>query len=128
MPKKPYSYEFLEGLANEMKVNPKNCCHFGQGIYTATSSSGDILNINDMFPFPRTTSRGISPIDETSYAGWANGIAAAGMVAVTRFPSMANLIAAEHIYNNAAKLNYMTGGQVKQAIVFIMDGAYRQPG
>jgi acetoin:2,6-dichlorophenolindophenol oxidoreductase subunit beta len=128
MSKKPYAYAFLEGLANEMKANPKICYHVGQGSYTATSSTGEILNINAMFPFPRTTTRGTSPIDETSYAGWANGIAAAGMVAVTRFPSMANLIAAEHIYNNAAKLHYMTGGHVDQAIVFIMDGAYRQPG
>lgn len=128
MPKKPYAYALLEGLANEMKANPKIVCHFGQGGYTATSSTGEVLNVNALFPFPRTIPRGISPIDESSYAGWANGIAAAGMVAVTRFPSMAGLIAAEHIYNNAAKLNYMTGGQVKQAVVFLMDGAYRQPG
>jgi len=128
MSKKPYVYAELEGLAQEMQANPKICVNFGQGTYTATNLEGKVLNVATMFPFPRTMPRYINAIDETSYAGWASGMAAAGMVAVIRFPSMAGLIAAEYIYNNIAKLNYMTGGTVKQAVVLIMDGAYRQPG
>ncbi len=128
MSKKPYVYAILEGVAQEMQANPKICANFGQGTYTATDLTGKVLNLGTMFPYPRTLVRPQNPIDEGWYAGWSNGMAAAGFTTLARFPSMAGLIAAEYIYNNIAKLNYMTGGQVKQACVLWMDGAYRQPG
>lgn len=128
MSKKPYAYAILEGVAQEMKANPKLCCNFGQGDYTATSLTGDILNLNKEFPFPRTLPRHMNPIDESWYAGWCNGMSAAGFPTLARFPNMAGLIATEYVYNNIAKAHYMTGGQIPQAVVLWMDGSNRRVG
>ena len=128
MSKKPYAYAILEGVAQEMRANPKLCVNFGQGDYTATSLTGDILNLNKEFPFPRTLPRHMNPIDEEWYAGWANGMAAAGFSALARFPNMAGLIATEYVYNNIAKAHYMTGGQIAQSVVLWMDGSNRRLG
>lgn len=128
MSKKPYSYAILEGVAQEMRANPKLCVNFGQGDYTATSLTGDVLNLNKEFPYPRTLPRHMNPIDEGWYTGWCNGMAAAGFSALARYPNMAGLIATEYVYNNIAKLHYMSGGQIQQSVVLWMDGSNRRVG
>jgi pyruvate dehydrogenase E1 component beta subunit len=125
---KPIAYAMLEGLAQEMEANPKLHVNFGQASHVASDPSGAALDVSKMFPFPRTITRAIAAIDEGSYAGWASGMAAAGFPAVIRFPSMAQFIAFEYVYNNIAKLRYMTGGQVTQPIVLWFDGSRRSEG
>lgn len=128
MSKKPFGYATLEAVAQEMRRNPKLCVNFGQGDYTATSLTGEVLNLHKEFPFPRTIPRHMSPIDEGWYAGWSNGMAAAGFSTLARFPNMAGLIATEYVYNNIAKLHYMSGGAIGQNCVLWMDGSNRRLG
>jgi pyruvate dehydrogenase E1 component beta subunit len=128
MAKKPYAYALLEGLAQEMKRDSTICVNFGQGAELATLATGEILNVAEMFPSPRTISGDVSPIDEQFYVGWCAGMAAAGMKAVTRLPNMAHMVAFEIVWSQVAKMHYGSGGQVNQPVIIWIAGPSRQNG
>ncbi|HEX9075602.1 MAG TPA: transketolase C-terminal domain-containing protein [Anaerolineae bacterium] len=128
MAKKPFAYAALEGIRQEMKSNPKLSVCFGQGTNTATSMTGDIIDLQDEFKGPRVLTDETQPIDEGWYAGWASGMAVAGNPTLFFLPHMAHLVATETIYSNIAKLGYGSGGGIKQPVTIWVNGAYRQIG
>lgn len=125
---KPKAYAILEGLAQEMEANPELHVNFGQTGHVASLPTGEVLDVNQLFPYPRTIIRAISPIDEGWYAGWGSGMAASGVPVVVAFPSMAQYIACEYIFNNISKLHHMTGGQAGQPVVLWMTASRRREG
>lgn len=128
MPKKPYAYAILEGLAQEMRKDP-NLCHCFEFAYpVATLPTGEVLNLIQEFGTPRTSGRWGWPIDEAWYAGWATGMGASGMPVVARIPYQAEVFCVEFIYNQIGKLRSMTGGQAGMPIVLWIGGAGRRQG
>ncbi len=127
MAKKPFSYAMLEGIAQEMRKNPLLSV-IAQGGLTASLPTGEVLDLSKEFPGPRTSGTWGWPIDEAWYAGWGHGMAAAGVPAIVHLPYMSCLIPLEYIFNNVAKLPYMSGGQVSQKVVLWIDGAARVKG
>jgi len=128
MAKKPFAYAVLEGVRQEMRSSPKLVACFGQGTSTATSPSGDVIDLQKEFAGPRVLTDETQPIDESWYAGWASGMAAAGHPVLFFLPHMADLVATETIYSNIAKLGYGSGGQVRQPVTIWVNGPYRQDG
>src|SRR5574342_111125 len=98
MPKKPYAYAILEGLAQEMRRDPNlsHCYEFAYPI--STLPTGEVLNLSKEFGTPRTSGRWGWPIDEAWYAGWATGMAASGVPVVARIPYQAEVFCVEFIY------------------------------
>jgi pyruvate dehydrogenase E1 component beta subunit len=127
MAKKPFSYAVLEGIRQEMRRTPKLSACFGQGTNTATTPAGDVIDLQKEFA-GRVLTDDTQPIDESWYAGWASGMAAAGNPVLFFLPHMADLVATETIYSNIAKLGYGSGGQVRQPVTIWVNGPYRQDG
>jgi acetoin:2,6-dichlorophenolindophenol oxidoreductase subunit beta len=127
MPKKPYAYAQLEGVAQEMRADKNLCFYWEYGDPVATLPTGEIINIAKEFGIPRTSGRGWA-IDESWIAGVAIGLAASGMPCICRFPAMAQIYAMEFIYNQAGKLRHMTGGQANMPLVMWVDGGSRTRG
>lgn len=71
--------------------------------------------------FPKYGHRRVvdAPITEAGFAGIATGAAMAGLRPIVEFMTMSfSILALDQIINHAAKVHYMTGGQVTCPIVF----------
>lgn len=71
--------------------------------------------------FPKYGTRRVvdAPITEAGFAGIATGAAMAGLRPVVEFMTMSfSILALDQIINHAAKVHYMTNGEVKCPIVF----------
>lgn len=127
MPKKPYAYAQFEGLAQEMRSN-KLLCHFYEYAYpAAVGPTGDVLDLGREFGAPRTSGKGFA-IDEAWYIGCATGAAIYGVPVVLHLPAMTTTFCTEFIFNQAAKIRHMTGGQGSCPIVIWQDAAGRTYG
>ncbi|MBM3774007.1 MAG: transketolase [Acidobacteria bacterium] len=127
MPRKPYAYAQLEGVAQEMRRNKEMVYFYEYQVPVATLPSGEILDLVKEFGPDRTSGRGWA-IDESWIAGAAIGVAAAGSPAIARLPAMATTFALEYIYNQAGKLRSMTGGQASMPFVLWQDAGGRSKG
>ncbi len=128
MPKKPYAYAILEGLAQEMRKDPNLCHCYEYAMPVATLPTGEILDLRQEFPFPRTSGQWGWPIDEAWYAGWATGMGASGMPVVAKFPYQAEVFMVEFVVNQIGKIRSMTGGQAGMPIVLWILGSRRGQG
>jgi len=125
MAKKPFSYAWLEGVAQEMRTN-KNVCYVGQlNIPTATLPTGEVIDLAKEFGTVRTVR---APIDEDLNVNMSIGAAMAGLKMVTAIPSMVPWWGMEFIANQAGSLRLMTGGQANTSFVLIVQGASRVGG
>ena len=125
MAKKPFSYAWLEGVAQEMRTN-KDVCYIGQlNIPTATLPTGEVLDLAKEFGTIRTVR---APIDEDLNVNMSIGAAMAGLKMVTAIPSMVPHWGMEFIKNQAGSLRLMTGGQANTSFVLILQGASRVGG
>lgn len=127
MAKKSYTYAQLEGVAQEMRVNPDMVFFYEYQVPIATLPTGEVLDLAKEFGSLRTSGRGW-PIDETWIVGAAIGAAAAGSKAIARTPTMAPIFAIEFVQNQAGKIRSMTGGQASMPFVLWQDGAGRSRG
>src|SRR5215212_5033959 len=114
MPNITYAQALNEALREEMRVDPRvflmgeDIGHHG-GIFRVTK---DLI---DEFGADRVRD---TPISESSFVGLGIGAALAGMRPVVELLFMDfALVAADQIINQAAKLRYMSGGQVEVPIV-----------
>ncbi len=127
MAKKPYAYVQLEAVALEMRKTKDMVFFYEYERPTATSPSGEVLDLVKEFGEVRTSGRGWA-IDESWLVGAAVGVAAAGSPAIVRLPSMTTIFAIEYIYNQAGKLRSMTGGQASMPFVLWQGGGSRTKG
>src|ERR1700689_431131 len=106
----PYIAAIMEGLAEEMARDPK-VIYYGQDV--APNDDHDLVKA-----FGRDRIR-VSPISETAEIGMAVGAALAGYRPVVEL-LMAEfmLVAMNQVVNEAPRLRYMSGGQVKVPVVF----------
>jgi len=127
MPKKPYHYAQLEGVAQEMRTRPDMVFFYAYQTPTAALPTGEVLDLVKEFGTVRTSGRGW-PIDEHWIAGAAIGAACAGSPSIARIPSMAPIYVIEYVQNQAGKIRSMTGGQASMPFVLWQDGAGRTRG
>lgn len=127
MPKKPYAFAQLEGVAQEMRKNKEMVFFYEYETPIATSPTGEVLDLIKEFGTLRTSGKGWA-IDEQWLVGSAIGVAAAGAPAIVRIPSMCTIYAIEYIYNQAGKLRSMTGGQASMPFVLWQGGGSRSKG
>ncbi len=101
-----------EALREEMR---RDSTVFIMGIDVVTGSFGKLLGLADEFGAARVRN---TPISESAFCGAAVGAAATGMrpIAEVMFSSFA-YVAMDQICNQAAKLRYMTGGQLNLPLV-----------
>jgi pyruvate dehydrogenase E1 component beta subunit len=102
-----------EALREEMR---RDAAVFVMGEDVVTGSFGKLLGLADEFGPQRVRN---TPISESAFVGAAIGAAATGMrpVAEIMFSSFA-YVAMDQLCNQAAKLRYMTGGQISLPIVY----------
>jgi acetoin:2,6-dichlorophenolindophenol oxidoreductase subunit beta len=102
-----------EALREEMHRDPSV---FLMGIDLATGSFGKLLGLIDEFGPQRVRN---TPISESAFAGAAIGAAATGMrpIAEIMFSNFF-YVAMDQICNQAAKLRYMSGGQISLPLVY----------
>ena len=127
MAKKSYYCAQLEGVAHEMRADPKMVFYYEFQAPTTALPNGEILNLAKEFGNLRTSGVGW-PIDEQWIVGAAIGAAAAGSKAIARIPTMAAIYAIEYVQNQAGKIRSMTGGQASMPLVLWIDGAGRTRG
>lgn len=120
MAKKSWAYAQYEGLAAEMKANPKVCHYYEYAFPSAVSPDGVVLDLRKEFGDLRTSGLGW-PIDEAWYVGAATGAAMNGMIPVVRLPSMTMLFNVDYVFNQLGKLRHMTGGQASNPVVIWQD-------
>ena len=125
---KPYAYAQLEGVAQEMRKNKDLTYYWEYATPVATKPNGEIINIPKEFGGMPRTSGGGWAIDEQWIVGAATGVAAAGLPCICQITSMAQIYPIEYIYNQAAKLRHMTGGQATMPLVIWVDGGSRTRG
>ncbi len=109
-----------EALREEMRRDPTV---FIMGEDVATGSFGKLVGLYDEFGPARVRN---TPISEAAFCGAAIGAAATGMRPVVEimFASFA-YVAMDQLCNQAAKLRYMTGGQLELPIVYrLMYGVF----
>lgn len=126
MPKKPYAYAVLEGVAQEMRKD-KSMCFIYQSGGSATTPTGDVLNLWREFGIPRTSGVGW-PLDEAWYVGCATGLALSGVPVVVNLPSMTTVFPFEFIFQQVSKAHYVTGGTATVPMVIWIAGAGRTAG
>jgi pyruvate/2-oxoglutarate/acetoin dehydrogenase E1 component len=102
-----------EALREEMRRDPSV---FIMGVDVVTGSFGKLVGLVDEFGPERVRN---TPISESAFCGAAIGAAAAGMrpIAEIMFSSFA-YVAMDQLCNQAAKLRYMTGGQLSLPLVY----------
>lgn len=129
MAKKPFKYAWVEGLAQEMRKNPKVSCIFQLSVPVVTLPTGEVIDLAQEFGNDLTTYRTVvAPIDEDFNVGTGSGAALAGCPMVVEIPSMTSTFNAEHIFNEISKLRLMTGGQANFPMVIVIDMAARVEG
>ena len=129
MAQKPYAYATLEAIALMMREYPDMVYIYEYAQPVATLPDGTILNVAREFGPVRTSGeKGGWALDEPWYVGCATGIAATGVRAVARLPSMTTTIALEYIFNQVGNFRMMTGGQAELPMVVWIDGAGRTRG
>jgi acetoin:2,6-dichlorophenolindophenol oxidoreductase subunit beta len=114
MPQKRFIHALREGLAEEMRRDPTV---FVMGEDVEIGVFGVSRGLRDEFGAARVRN---TPIAEQVIVGAALGAAAGGMRPVADL-MMANFsyLAMEPFANQAAKLHYMTGGQIRMPAVFL---------
>ena len=127
MPNKSYAYAQIEAIALEMRADPNMVYFYEMGPKSATSPTGEVLDLAAEFGHIRTSGQGW-PIDEQWIACTAIGVAASGSKAVANIPFMTSLYPIEYVFNQAGKLRSMTGGQASMPLVLIVGGAGRTGG
>ncbi len=125
MAKKSFSYAWMEGLAQEMRKNPKLITIWQNSVSVATLSTGETIDLVKEFGPLRSW---IAPIDEMvqNFAGF--GAALAGCPVWTRIPNMTTLFTVEPIYQQVAKARYQSGGTANAPCVFQIQGLARIEG
>lgn len=124
MPKKPYAYAVLEGIAQEMRRNKELCFFYEYQSPTATLPTGEVLDLWTEFGTPRTSGWGWA-VDEAWYIGCAAGLALTGVPVVVWIPFMAMGMVFEVIFQQISKRHYSTGGVEGMPLVVRMDGSSR---
>ena len=98
MANKSYIYAQVEGVAQEMRVNPDMVyfCEYPRPV--STLPTGEVLDLVKEFGEVRTSGHGW-PIDEAWIAGAAIGAPAAGSKAIAHMPRMAQIYCFEYVYS-----------------------------
>lgn len=122
MAKKPFAYAYLEGIAQEMRKNPKLITIWQNSVRSATLPTGQSINLVQEFGPLRSW---IAPINEFVQNSAGIGASLAGCPVVAQIPSMTTLFTVEPIYQEAAKLSSNTGGNEHISIVFMIQGLSR---
>jgi pyruvate dehydrogenase E1 component beta subunit len=126
MAKKPFTYAWVEAVAQEMRKNPKLGWISQLEVPTVTLGTGEVINLAKEFgTYPSSYRTIAAPIDEDFNVGVGTGAALAGGPMVVQWPFMAGLFPTDHIFEQVSKLRAMTGGQANMPIVLICDGAAR---
>jgi acetoin:2,6-dichlorophenolindophenol oxidoreductase subunit beta len=118
-----YLQALREGLLQEMRRNSsvvvlgEDVCHGLRGITKGCLEEFGPLRIWD------------TPISEAAFVGLGTGAALAGLRPVIEFQiSTIIYVALDQLANQAQKLRYMTGGQGKIPVTYIIPGSGARPG
>ncbi len=125
MAKKNFTYAWMEGLAQEMRKNPKLITIWQNSVPVATLPTGELIDLRKEFGELRTWA---APIDEMTQNYSGAGAALAGVPVMAQTPNMTSLFSVEPIFNQVSKLRSMTGGQANIPLVLQIQGASRIEG
>jgi pyruvate dehydrogenase E1 component beta subunit len=125
MAKKNFTYAWMEGLAQEMRKNPKLITIWQNSVPVATLPTGELIDLRKEFGELRTWA---APIDEMTQNYSGAGAALAGVPVMAQTPNMTSLFSVEPIFNQISKLRSMTGGQATIPLVLQIQGASRIEG
>jgi len=125
MAKKPFAYAVYEGIAQEMRKNPKLGIIWQLSIPVGTLATGEVVDLLKEFGPNRCIA---APIDEDMNIGWGIGHALTGSPAIVQSPSMTSMFTMDVAYEQCSKLRSMTGGQASMPVVLYMQGAGRTEG
>jgi len=114
-----------EGIAQEMRKNPKVGMIWQLSIPVGTLATGEVIDLLKEFGPTRCLA---APIDEDMNVGWGIGAALTGNPTIVQTPSMTNMFTMDQVWEQCSKLRLMTGGQASMPIVIIAQGAGRTEG
>ena len=114
-----YMNAIRDGIAEEMRKNEQIVC-FGEGISERGGSYGQTMKLWGEFGEERIVDM---PISENGFTALAIGAAAMGMRPIVDI-LMADLLCevAAPLFQQAAKMHYMSGGQINIPLVFRAEG------
>lgn len=124
MPKKPYAYAVLEGIAQEMRKTKDLCLFYEYQSPIASMPTGETLDLWTEFGPVRTSGWGWG-VDEAWIIGCSAGLALTGAPVVAWIPYMAMGMTFEIIFQQISKRHYTTGGLQNMPLVIRMDGSGR---